>query len=319
MLSIGCKSDVTTSVTATGDPEIDKINTEISQDPDNPNLYFKRAQSYYEKESYDLTILDIQKAMTIDSLNPDFYHLLTDAYLDYYNSSAALNTMRKVLTLYPERIPSLLKMAELKYILQDYDGSILTVNEVVRLKPQNAEAYYMLGLNFRSLNDPQRAINAFQTAVEMDSKLTDAWISLGELYEEKKDKTSLKYYENAIISDPTSMQALHAKAFYLQNHGSIAEAQDIYKNIIIQDRTYSDAYLNSGLLYLSTDSIDRAYEQFDLLTSIAPTNDMGFYLRGVVNEKKGNLTAAKNDYQSAYNLNKNDPKVKAALDAIQNQ
>ncbi len=316
---IACKSDISKNFETSGDQEIDAITNQLNTDPKNANLYYQRAQKFFEKSSYDNAILDLRKAMTIDSLNPDFYHLLSDAYLDYYNSKEALNTMMKVLTIYPERVASLLKLAELKYILEDYDGSILTLNEVVRLDAQNAEGYFMLGMNFRSIGDIIRAMNAYQTAVEMDSGLTDAWIILGEMYEEKKDPKALRYYESAIISNPKSMQAVHAKAFYLQNHGDIPGALKLYREIIITDKSYGDAYLNSGLLYLDTDSIARAYEQFDLLTGVVPTYYMGYYMRGVVNEKLGKKTQALEDYESAYNLNKEDKRVLDALEMLKNQ
>lgn len=313
----GCDESSSKNIIHSSHPDIDQITEQIVSDPNNAILYFNRAKLYYEYGKFDHVILDMEFAMAKDSLNPDFYHLLADAYLDYYNSRAALNTMNKVLALYPERIASLLKMAELKHILQDYDGSILTVNEVVRIDPQNAEGYFMLGVNFREQNDKKRATNAFQTAVEMDSGLTDAWIFLGELYEENNDPLALKYFESAIISNPNSMEALHAKAYYLQNHENINQAQEIYRKIIVTDKNYSDAYLNSGILYLEADSLDKAYEQFDLLTTIEPTNHMGFYMRGIIHEKKGQKEAALSDYKSSLNLNKNDKNVLKAIEILE--
>lgn len=315
----GCKDEVKQSIQLSGDPDIDKISADIAKNSESPLLYFQRAKLYYEKSQYDNTINDLESAMAIDSLNPDYYHLLADAYLDYYNSRGALNTMNKLLAIYPERIPSLLKLAEFKHILKDYDGSILTANEVLKFDPQNAEAYFMLGMNFRELGDKERAINAYQTAVEMDSRLTDGWIYLGELSEEKKDPKALKYYESAIISNPESMQALHGKAFYLQNHGNIEGAQQIYREIILKDKSYADAYLNSGLLYMETGSTEKAYEQFDLLTAVAPANHMGYYMRGIINEKRGKKQEALQDYESAYNLNKEDKNVQKALETLKNQ
>jgi tetratricopeptide (TPR) repeat protein len=315
----GCKDEKQTSTKASGDPDIDKISAQITANPADATLYYQRARLYYDKSAYDNTIIDLESALAIDSLNPDYYHLLADTYLDYYNSKGALNTMNKVLALYPSRIPSLLKLAEFKHILQDYDGSILTANEALKHDQQNAEAYFMLGMNFKALGDKTRAINAYQTAVEFDSGLTDAWIYLGELYEEKKDPKALKYYESAILSNPESMQAWHGKAFYLQNHGKITDAQAIYRDIIMKDKSYADAYLNSGLLYMETDSIDRAYEQFDLLTGVAPANYMGYYMRGIVQEKKGKKEQALKDYESAYNLNKDDKNLQKAIETLKQQ
>ena len=70
---------------------------------------------------------------------------------------------------------------------------------------------------------------------------------------------------------------------------------------------------------MSEDSTDKAFEQFNILAGVNPTNYMGFYMRGVANEKKGNKQAALKDYQSAYNLNSQDKKVQDALFALKNQ
>ncbi|MBK9255793.1 MAG: tetratricopeptide repeat protein [Saprospiraceae bacterium] len=299
-----------------GDPEIDRLTLELQKNDKDPKLYAMRGTKYYEKESFDNAIVDFKQAIRLDSLNPIYYHQLADTYLDYYNSKDAIGTLLQVLQMYPERIPTLLKLAEFKHIVEDYDGSILTLNEVVRLDPQNAESYFMLGMNFRALGDRERAINSFQTAVENDSQLTDAWLILGDLYEEKKDPKALKYYESAILSNPNSMEALHSKAFYLQNHGKIQEAKQIYRDIILQDKNYEAAYLNSGVLYMEQDSLDLAYEQFNILAGVNPKNYMGFYMRAQVEEKRGKPEAAKRDYESAYNLNPKDEKLTEALNNI---
>jgi len=303
----GCGESAKQQTVEESDPE------DISARPEEPGLYFLRAQKYYQKQRFQEAILDMEKAMSMDSLNPEYYHLLSDVYLDYYNSSGALRMMNRVLALYPERIPSLLKMSELKYILEDYDGSVLIINEIIRIDPQNAEGFFMLGRNFMALKDEVRAIQSFQRAVELDSKLTDAWMYLGELFESRKDPAAIKYYESAVLSDPTSNEALHAKAFYLQNHGKESDAIGLYKQIIVRDKAYTDAYLNSGLLYLDMDSLQQALSQFSLMTANAPTNYLGFYYRGIVYEKLGKRDAARSDYESAYRLNGDDQKVQNAL------
>lgn len=318
-LFLSCKNDKAPSSELQDDPEIHQITTQIDKNPESGELYYLRARKYYDKQRYDKAILDLQKAISLDSINPDYFHLLSDAYLDYFNPDEAQQTLQKVLRIYPERIPTLLKLAELKYILEDYDGSMLTLNEIIRLDGQNGEAYFMLGMNFKSINDKERARNAFQTAVEMDSGITDAWLILGEMYEAENDPKALQYYESAILSDPESMEARHAKAYYLQNNDDISSALDIYKEIIVMNKNYSAAYLNSGYLYLDLDSLDKAFEQFDLLTTVAPTNYLGFYMRGVVSEMKGNKEEALSDYESAYNLNKNDKKVEESLISLRNQ
>jgi tetratricopeptide (TPR) repeat protein len=331
LITYSCKqSNNNEQVSQTSDPDFATIDAEIAKDPKNGALYYKRAQQYYEKEKFQNALVDVKKAISIDSLNPDYYHLLSDAYLDIANSDEAIMSLYKVLKMYPNRVPTILKLSELKYMIEDYDGSILLLNEALKTDNQNAEAFYMLGVNFKALNKKAndqkdnkvakdmetRAINSFQTAAEMDSKLSDAWIALGEIYEAKKDPKAIKYYESAVFSNPDYMQAYHAKAFYLQNNNRIPEAKAIYRSMVVKEPSYIESYLNLGYLYLDDDSLDLAYEQFNAMAGVAPTNHMGFYMRGIVNEKKGKLAEALKDFQSAYNLKSDDKKVDDALNRI---
>lgn len=317
-LSIGCKNASTDIPNADSslDPQLLKLNAAIAKDSLNAELYNQRGQLYSELEKYDNAILDLNKAIHIDSLNPEYYHVLSDIYLDYYDSGSAMTTLYKVLALYPDRIPSLLKLAELKYILEDYDGAIITLNEVIKKDPQNAEAYFLLGVNFRALGDTIRAINSFQTSVEWDNKLLDAWLLLGELYENTDIKKALQSYESAIISIPQDPRPFHAKAYLLQNNGQIEEAKDIYTSLVVQFADYHDAYLNLGVLYFEQDSFDKAEELFTILSSKKPADYLPYFLLGKTQEQSGQIDKAINSYKNALNLNKNDSLVQAALHSL---
>ncbi len=301
----------------TGDTDIDFATEAISKNTSNPDLYFKRAELFYDRTNYDRAIEDLKSAMVIDSLNPNYYHLLADVYLDYYQSKRALYTMEQVVKMYPERIPSLLKLCEFQYILKQYDKSISTINRIIKYDRENADAYLMLGLNFKEQEQFTQAINSFQTAVEMDPELTDAWLILGEMYANNGSKLAEQYYDNAINIDPTNIQALHTKAFYLQNNNRIEEAMDLYNRIKSIDRSYADAYLNSGILLLEQDSLQRAWEEFDIITQVQPNSYLAFYYRGIANEMMGKKEAAITDYQNAINLNSKFQKAAEALEAIQ--
>jgi len=298
---------------------IEHLSSELAFHPYNILLYLQRARFLYEKSSYVNAVTDMKKAISLDSVNPVLYHFLTDCYLDSGKGQEAINTMFRVLSIYPERVPSLLKTAEVQYILEKYDESILTINEAIKVDPHNAECFFMLGVNFRALKDIPRAVNSFQTAVEMDSKLTDAWLMLGEIMESKKDPKALQYFESAVLSDPSSPHAKHALAFYLQNNKNIPRALELYRSIIVEHKDYIDAYLNSGILYMEMDSLDRAYEQFNLITGVSPQNAQGYFFRGKVQKERGNAKAALADFQTANNLDSSNPIIKRELEALQSE
>lgn len=313
-----CKSDkpISTQASMTGDPILDQMTMDIIDKPEVANNYYVRAKYLYEVENYDQAIQDMNQAMKIDSTTPEYYHLVSDIFLDYHKSDNALKAMNAVVSIHPERTASLLKLCELELILKQYDNSISTINNILKYDPQNAEAFFMLGLNFKELGDRKKAINSLQTAVENDPELIDGWILLGNLYEEAKDLRALDFYNNAVVVDPENINALHNKAYYLQNHGKIDDAIEIFNQIISIDLDYRDAHLNKGILYLEKKDHEKAYEEFNILCKQHPTYHLGFYYRGIVNELKDDLAAAKVDYQNALNLKSGFEKAQQALDAI---
>jgi tetratricopeptide (TPR) repeat protein len=316
LMVVSCQSkDKKQEQNLNGGP-MSELTTMIRNNPADPELYFERAKLYYESEAYDEAIDDISKAQRLDSIKPDYYHLLADIYLDYYKSFEALKTMQKVVELHPKRIASMLKLAEFQYILKQYNESVITLNNILAIDQLEPEAYFMLGMNFRASGDMERAKNAFQTAVENNPELLDAWLMLGSIHESENNPEAVVYYDNAILVAPNSVEALHAKAFYLQNNSRIEDAIKLYKKINLIDPQYPDAYLNTGLLYLELDSLGQAFEQFNILVNTDITNPLGYFYRGFTLEKGGEFEKARADYEQALKLAPDFQEAKDALELI---
>jgi len=318
MLSFfGCKQDQPEKqVFTTGNDDIDKISKAISKEPTNAALFFERGQMFYEKELYDEAIADLTSAIKIDSLQADFHHALSNAYMDYFKSRKALTVMENAALLFPERIPTLLKLSETQMILKNFEEMNLTLRRVISKDPQNADAYFMMGMMFREQNDLDKAKNAFQAAIELDPELIDGWIILGNIYESEDDPLALQYYTSAGEIDTSNVRALHAIAYYKQNNEQIDEALGVYRRINLIDRNYPDAYLNAGILYMEKQNYEAAKEQFNLLIAINPKFYIGYYYRGIVHELMGDTQNALADYQTCVNFNPQFDKANEALKVL---
>ena len=313
----------TSSEQSNQNPALEEFNTLIKKNPSDPDLYFNRAKYFLGKESFKNAISDFEKARKLDSLNAKYYIDLSDAYLFDLQSKKAVNTLEKFTGLSPGNIPVLLKLTKLHYTLQQYDLGILTVNEVFKVDLQNAEATFLLGALLRAQGKTEAAVNALQSAVELDPEIIDAWILLGDLYDAAADPDALIYFNNALSIDPNNVQAIHSKAFYLQkniqkkvDNESIMEAIQLYKSIHKIDSTYSDAYLNAGILYLEVDSIPAAYQEFDQLIQQYPNYHLAYYYRGISNELLNKSDQAIEDYEYSLKMSPNFQKAKDAIKAL---
>lgn len=289
-------------VSATGFAEIDDVTAKIAVAPDDANLYAERAVLYYDKDGYDEAITDMHKAIALDSMNADYYHLLADIYLDYFKSHLAIKTLERATELFPNRIPTLLKLSEFHLIMKMHPESMKMIDRVLRIDPQNAEGFFMSGMNFKEMGDTIRAINSFQSAVELDPDLIDGWISLGKLYATRGDKVAIQYFDNALRIAPENTTAIHAKADYLRDQNDLIGAIELYKKIVVIDPQYETGFYNAGLLYMELDSIEQAYQQFDLTIKASPIHIRAYFYRGLAAELLGNIDDAKADYQQALKL-----------------
>lgn len=315
----GSNSTAENNLQLTGNAYIDGLSEEISKNSGEPNLYFQRGQAYYEAESYDEAIADLKEAIGLDSTNINYLHLLADIYLDYYKSMEALDIMYRAEKMYPERIPTLLKLSEFQLILKRNRQSIKTIDKILGIDPRHPEAFFMLGLNLKETGDTVKAINAFQTAVENDPDMLDAWLMLGNLYDQLGNPLATRFFENALRVDSINMEAQLGIATHLHKQGKLNEALNAYRSIINKNPMFADAYYNMGLVFLEQENLEEAFNHFNMATETQPAFQQALFYKGLIRESQGKKGEARDFYQQALNIDPTYEDAGYALQRLQNQ
>ncbi len=137
---------------------------------------------------------------------------------------------------------------------------------------------------------------------------------LGNLLDMQDDPSALQCFENAIAIDSMYPQGWHSKAFYLQNHGDVPQAIDIYKHIQSFEPGYLDAYLNAGILYLEVGDAANARIQFEKLLAQDESSATGNYFLGVAYEQSADLESALTYYTTAAALSPRNPRFGEAVE-----
>jgi len=315
-LLLSCKKSTTgeADMGVTGDPAIDGLTEAIQASPNDPSLYLKRSEIFYERQAYDQAIVDLANVLKLDSTNLKAHHLLADVYMDSYQSARALQTMQRVVMLYPDSINTKLKLSEFQLILKQYDAALSTIADIMKIRPGDPEALFMLGMIYRDQGKTDLAIGAFQSAVERNPDMSEAWVILGDLMDRTHNPLASQYFDNAVRVAPNNVAAWHAKAYFLQNNDKIQEALDIYKHIHSLDAQYPEAYLNAGILLMYKDSLDAALKEINILGEIDPANPAAWFYKGKIYHLKGQVDDAKSAYEQALRL---DPDYGQAKDGLQ--
>jgi len=324
LATFACKNDPknTPPPSAAGeqDPELVRLNQLLEKDPANDSLLFHRAEVYYTLEAYDEALKDLSAAIHTDSLQPQYYHLLADVLLDYArpnDSKRAIDVLLQAAYLFPDRIPTLLKLSEFQLIVKQHGDALATLDKVLKRSPDNPEAFFMAGRVALDMGDTTRAITSLKKSVQLDAENADAWRFLGRIYLNRNNPLTIQYLDNALRVDSTDLDAREYKAVYYKVNGDFDKAFEIYRDIVIRNPDYSNAYFDMAAIYLELDSLQQAYDHFNFAVKTDPLFVMAYYYRGHTSELMGNIDAAKTDYRQANKMSPNYPEPKAALERLE--
>jgi len=301
------------------DTEIERLNSAVQGSRGGTTELLTRAKYLHSKSNFDEALADLFLILKKDSTHLQAHHLLAEVYLETYQSQLALRTMERASKLYPDSIHTFLKLAEYQLILKQYDQSRESIGRVMQLDPQNADGLFLLGLNYKEQDEREKAIAAFQSAVEINPDLTDAWLILGNYMEQINNSLAGQYYDNAVRVSPDNIAALHSKAFYLQNEDRIDEAIELYQTILTIDSSYADAYLNSGILHILREEVPLALDQFNALIGVDSTNELAHFYIGRSWELLGDKIKAKQAYRQAIRWSPSMKKAQEALELLEIQ
>lgn len=295
-------------------PELKAVNAELIKDASNAELYNKRAKIYLGLKQFPEAKNDSKRAIRIDSTQAPFYLTLADIYFSENNTREAKELLESTAKKFPDNIESLLKLAELYFLVQKYQDGITYVNNALKINENLAKAYYIKGSIYRESGDTSRAISNLETAVEQDNKYVDAYYDLGVLYAARRNPIALDYYNNALSVDPNHVEANYAKAKLLQDIGKIDEALAQYDVIIAKNKDCENCYYNRGAIYLELKKdVKKAVGEFSKAIEINPNYVEAYFARGYAYSKLKDKESAKADYRMCLKI---QPGYEAAVEEL---
>ena len=292
---------------------LEKLDEQITQSPSNDSLYNLRADLFLKMEGFDEAIADLETAMKLDSSKALYPLKLADVYFNYGRSRKAYNILTAASYQFKDNQNLQKKLVEYQIILKKNEEAINKLQELLKEDRHNPELYFLMGINFQDVGDEDRAISAFQMAVDKDSDFVDAWMMLGYIYDQRNDPIAERFFQNAIDSDPNFVDGYLAKGNFYGNQGDFGQAVETFKLINEKFGPMKDAMYNIGLAYVQMDSLGKAQEHFDYCLKLAPDYVKAHYYMAYVLEKQGEIEQAKNYYQQTLSF---DPDMKRASDAL---
>ena len=249
--------------------------------------------------------------------------------LSLYNQGEfeeVLSKVRPLISVFSKAITLFNLQGAANAALQKYDLAIDSYKQVLKIKPDNAGAYYNTGVMQHENGEIDAAIESYQRATKIKHDYAAAYLNMGDALHEKQDlDAAICSYKQVIKIKPDDADAYYNIGTALKDKGELDIAIDSYKQAIKIKPDHAKAYYNMGIALKDKGELDAAIDSHKQAIKIKPDHAGAYYNMGNVLNEKGELDAAidshkqairiKPDHAEAYNNMGIALKDKGELDA----
>ncbi len=169
-----------------------------------------------------------------------------------------------------------------------FDKFAILVDEMVRVEPITADAYYDKGKWLKGSEEYEKALRSFLDAVHSGMDTTEVWTNIGFCFNRlKKFEAALPDLEKAINLNPNNEKAWYEKGVSLEGLGRWLEAIHSYDVASCIDRSnkhtdhidvllFMDAQRRKGVCLHALHRIDDALLLFQKMIEYCPTANLWF-------------------------------------------
>jgi tetratricopeptide (TPR) repeat protein len=182
----------------------------------------------------------------------------------------------------------------------DASEAIDLLNKAIRRDKHSAAFYTSLCNAYRKLKDGSHAYQAYQEALKEDPKLAEASYRLGMIFvSQKNPEMYLKYFNDAVASDPDYAPALYQLYFHYYFRNVHTAMDHLKKYMAASDNKLQTDYDYTDLLYL-TGKYDEAIKNAKQLINFQKEAPPRLYKLVAYSYKENGKTEDAFDYMKKY-------------------
>ncbi|MBN1397659.1 MAG: tetratricopeptide repeat protein [Bacteroidetes bacterium] len=175
--------------------------------------------------------------------------------------------------------------------------------DVVNKAPNNARAWYNMGILIKDLRRYDEALIYFDNAIELKPDYSDALLNKGMVYASlgKIDEV-IKCYNRVIELNPDDYQSWNNIGNALEKIGRYGEAIDRYKKAAEIKPDFELAWYNAGVASARSGNQEKAVEFYNKALEIKPDFDLAWHNKGDALSSLGKYQEAVKCYDEAIKI-----------------
>lgn len=152
--------------------ELEDLNRQIKENPDNIDLYCMRADLFVANKNYKSAIKDCKRIISISPNSVVGYYGLGEIYKQIGRYKKSVELFSKVIELDPENIYFYGTRANIKYIMKNFSGAIDDVSKAIELDTSFSQIDVLLANRatyYEAIQDYKSALSDYQNVFDLYS------------------------------------------------------------------------------------------------------------------------------------------------------
>ena len=240
--------------------------------------------------------LEIQK--DIETMN-----YLASAYIQVNQLDEAKNVIVSITDMEPNEPTHFLSLANLCYMMEDYQGMNEACNKVLSIDNQIPVAYFLSAKAAIGLRNAIQAVAMLTKAILLKEDYNEAYLLRAEvLWNMHQAKDAMEDIEKVLEFIPEDESALLLKAEIMATSGDTSQAMVLIDEVLSLNPFNEMAYLLKGNLLLALKEVEKAIEVYDDAIELKPDFAQAYHERGRAKLEKGDKEGSMEDMKRSMEL-----------------
>ncbi|MDT7044228.1 tetratricopeptide repeat protein [Candidatus Nitronereus thalassa] len=227
----------------------------------------------------------------------------------------AKQAFRTTLEKTPSHVGAMIGLAEIAFKEGTPDVTEKYIHDAMKVAPKNALIHQMLGRHLAQQGRLEEAENAYQQAIELEPKLMHLQLEVGDFYLQRSNQPqkAIEAYESALELDVSHAGAHFGLGSALANTGKIEQAIQKFQEAGQLAPDNPLPFFALGRIHLMRKQFEDAHTAFTQSIYAQPKFVQAYIARGDVSIIQERDTHALEDYEAARNISPNIPALHVKL------
>lgn len=219
-------------------------------------------------------------------------------YIEYNNSSKALEVVSQATKQYPQSTTIQLKKAQVLIERGQPLKSMRILRDIEAIESGNPDFYLIKGAAYSLMGNISKALKSYNKAVESDVD-NEEEILYGialTLQHQNFYKESVNFLERAMHSNPRNKKYLYELGLAYEKMGDPERSIKLYLNYLEEDPFSENTWFNLGVIYNKLGKKKDALEAFDFTLAVNDENAFALFFKADILADQGKFKEALTEY-----------------------